>query len=67
MNDIERKIILALAENDMKIYKARKSVFLSDTGFRYHLKKIQKETGLSPWNFYGLVKLVEMAKGEKDG
>ena len=65
MNDIERKFILALAESNMKIYRARKKVFLSDSGFRYHLNKIQKETGLSPWNFYDLIKLVEMAK-EKD-
>lgn len=65
MNDIERKFILALAENDMKVCKARKSVFFSDTGFRYHLNKIKKETGLSPWNFYDLIRLVEMAKEEK--
>lgn len=66
MNDIERKFILALAESNMKIYRARKKVFLSDSGFRYHLNKIQKETGLSPWNFYDLCKLVEMAKEEDD-
>lgn len=60
LSDLEKKIILSMAENDLKVSHVCKSLFMCKSTVDYHIDKIKKETGLSPKRFYDMVKLLEL-------
>lgn len=60
---IDRKIILAYAENNMRAKWAAKQLDVHWNFIYRRLDRIWDKTGLDPHNFYDLHKLVEMAKG----
>lgn len=62
LNENQKQIILLLAENNMCLSATAKNGFRARTTVDYHIRKILKDTGLNPNNFYDLCKLVEMAK-----
>ena len=55
-------IILALADNRMKLTHAAKALGMNHTNIIYHSKLIKAITGKNPMNFYDLIDLVELAK-----
>ena len=64
MNEMDIKVILALANSDLNISKAAVEVFCHMNTIRYHVKKIRAATGLDPLRFYDLCKLVQMIRKE---
>lgn len=60
--DIQRTIILALAECDLKIERVAKKLYRNKGGVYYHIEKIKKLTGKDPRKFYDLVDLLQMIK-----
>ena len=61
MNKYQAKIILAFAENDMKIRPTAKQLYMSDCNVSYHLKKVRMQMGWNPFKFYDLCYLVGIA------
>lgn len=59
---IDYLIVKAMAENDLCVAKAAKSVFMSTSGCNARTKIIKRMTGLNPTKFYDLVKLLEVCE-----
>ena len=66
MTDRQREIVLALAGCKMNASEAGKKIFLHRNTVLYHGEQIKLSTGLDPFDFYDLCKLLEMAKEEDD-
>ena len=62
MTNMDAEIILALADNNMNVSEASRKIFVHRNTLNYHFKKILKETGLNPCNFYDLSALVPIAR-----
>ena len=60
MEDRDKKLLKAYAENDMNMIKTSNVVYLHYNTIRYRFQLIQRETGLNPRNFYDLVKLLKI-------
>ena len=60
MEDRDKKLLKAYAENDMSMSKTSGVVYLHYNSIRYRFQIIQRETGLNPRNFYDLEKLLAM-------
>ena len=56
------RIILALANNRMRLTHAAKELGMNHTNILYHSKLIKAITGKNPLNFYDLIDLVKLAK-----
>ena len=65
LNKTECDIIMALANNDLKIAMVAKDVYMSRSGVLYNIGKIIKKTGLNPLRFYELIELVKEVKERK--
>lgn len=65
MDEMDMKVILALADNDMNLSEVAREMFCHRNTAFYHVKKIQTATGLDPMKFYDLCKLVRMVKKER--
>ena len=67
----QARIILTFAENDMKVSDTALQLYRSESGLKYQLEKIRKETGRNPRKFYDLCYLVGIAQqvysGNKGG
>ena len=66
MNDLEARIILVMADCDMKITEVAKVMYVHRNTVVYHIDKIKRKTGLNPTKFYDLCELVKMAGGKDD-
>lgn len=64
MNWMDKKVILTLADCNMNITQTSEKLYMHRNSVVYHIKRIKKQTGLNPLNFYDLCKLVSMAKEE---
>lgn len=60
MEDRDKNLLKAYAENDMNMIKTSNVVYLHYNSIRYRFQLIQRETGLNPRNFYDLEKLLSM-------
>lgn len=58
----QREIVLGYAECSMNAVETGRKLYLSYVTVGYHLNQIKKSTGIDPRSFYGLCKLVQMAK-----
>ena len=67
MTPTQAKIILAFAENDMKIKATGAQLYMHHTNVIYQLKKIQKQMGWNPRKFYDLCYLVGIAAQRVNG
>lgn len=65
LTPVRRDIILALAENQMRITQTARKLFLDRNTVVYHIQLIKSITGKDPMNFYDLYQLVQIVKGEK--
>lgn len=63
MKDIDKKIIQALADNNLSVDKTAKEVFMGRSSIYRHVRKIKKETGLNPLSFWDLLNLLKMCWG----
>ena len=61
MTKHQAKIILAFAENDMKIKPTSEKLYMCEANVHYHLTKIQRQMGWNPRKFYDLCFLVGVA------
>lgn len=65
LDDVERNVIMAMADENLCVSKAANSLYLHRNTVVYHLDQIQMITGLDPRKFYDLVELIDMLmKGE---
>ncbi len=62
MTERQREIVLGYAECSMNAVETGRKLYLSYVTVGYHLNQIKKSTGIDPRSFYGLCKLVQMAK-----
>ena len=63
----QAKVVLALAECDMRVAKAAVVLHHHPNAVDYHVEKIRKSTGLDPKSFYDLYMLVHMAREVMEG
>lgn len=61
MDGLLAKIIILMARYDMNVAEVARSLRYSYPTVRYYLWKIEKITGLNPWNFFDLHDLYKMA------
>lgn len=61
MNDLQRKIVIAMCQNDMNVSRVARAERYHRNNIVYHLDQIQKKTGLNPRSFFDLVKLHDIA------
>ena len=64
MNQKDKKIIIALADNGMGIGRAARALYMSYNNVTHHISRIEQETGLNPRDFHDLCKLYAMATEE---
>lgn len=62
MTKQEAKIIIQLANHGLSALQAAKSLTYHRNTIYYHVKKIRKETGLDPYDFFDMQKLYPMAQ-----
>ena len=67
MKDIDKKIIKTLADNDLSGRKAAEVLYMGSSSIYRHVKKIKKETGLNPFCFWDLIKLLKTYGGVNGG
>jgi len=58
MEDLEKQMIRTLADANMNVCEMARVMNLHRNTAAYHLKKIRKETGKDPCNFYDLIELL---------
>ena len=56
------EVIVALADNSMNVTDAADAIYVHRCTVHYRVKKIREGTGLNPFNFYDLCKLLTVAK-----
>ena len=64
LTELQKEIVKAVADNDMKISKAAEELHLHRNTIKYHRKTILRTTGLDCLNFYELQKLLNMIEGD---
>ena len=58
----DNEILVAFAENSMNICSTGRKLDMHRNTIRYRLDKIQKETGLNPYNMFQLVELLRLKR-----
>ena len=58
LTEYERRLLRAVADNDMNVTRAAKSVYVHRNSAVYHMDKIMDRTGLDPRRFRDLVRLL---------
>ena len=67
LSEWRRDIILALADNNMKISETAKQCYMTRTALSNNLIRIEENTCTNPLNFYDLISLVYWEKKERCG
>lgn len=62
MKRLEAEIIVKLAENHLDISPTGRAMYLHPNTIKYHIRKIQKQTGKNPRDFYDMCELLPIAK-----
>ena len=57
-DSLAAEIIVALADYDLSITKTSTALYVHSGTVRYHAKKVCESTGLDPFKFYDLCKLL---------
>ena len=66
MTKQESKIIIALANNKLSALRAAKSLNYHRNTILYHVRKVRKDTGLDPYDFFDMQKLYPIAREVAD-
>ena len=64
MTKLDAQAVLMFADCNMNAAEASRRMYMHRNSVTYHLDKVKRDTGLDAQNFYDLIKLVDMAKGE---
>lgn len=62
MNDLEAKVIIALANNGLRAEAAAKTIPMHRKSLVYRVNKIYKETGLNAFDFHDMCWLLPKAE-----
>lgn len=65
LNDLQRNVILALANNDLNIGKTAEELHYHRNSVTYHVGVIKRKTGYDALTFYGLERLLWMLADEE--
>ena len=55
---LDVEIIRGLADNNMKVTETANAMYIHRNTVLYRAKRVQKKTGIDPFDFYGLCKLL---------
>ncbi len=58
----DAEIIVKLADNGLDISPTGRALFLHPNTVKYHIRKIHRETGKNPRDFYDMCELLPQAK-----
>lgn len=58
LTELDWEVIHHYADNDMSVSATARAAHMHENTVRYHLEKVQKETGMNPRKFHDLVKLL---------
>ena len=58
MQDIDNRILKALADNNLCVTQAAKELYMHRNTVIYQVQKIKAKTGMNPLNFWDMVKLL---------
>lgn len=61
MTRLQAQVIIALAEHDLNVVAAARSLHYHRNTLTYHMDKIKEETGKDPGKFYDLCELLLIA------
>ena len=64
MTEMDKEIIRSIADHNMKINAAARTLYLHRNTVEYHIERIKHKTGLNAKVFWDLVKLMERIEGE---
>lgn len=67
MTPFQAKLILAYAQNNMRVKNTGEQLYMSSASILYNLEKIQKQMGWNPRKFYDLCYLVGIAAQRVNG
>ena len=59
LTPVQMEIVQTLAQSNMRIFVTAQRLYRSHSSVTYHMEQIRKKTGLSPWNFFDLHKLLD--------
>ena len=62
MNDLDAKIIIALAHNGLRAEPAARAIPMHRNSLVYHVKKIYKETGRNAFDYFDMGWLLPRAE-----
>lgn len=62
MTNLEAKIIILLAENQLSARKTATALLYHPNTVYYHVRGIRRKTGLNPYDFFDMQKLYPMAE-----
>lgn len=62
LTEQQAKIIVALAENSLKVTGTAQKLNYDSRTIRYHVKKIHEQTGVDPMSFFGMCELLMEAR-----
>lgn len=62
MTQLEAKIILLLAENNLDVSPISRILFMHRNSVMYHIRMIRKKTGKNPQDFYDMCELLPEAR-----
>ncbi len=62
MTQLEAKIIVGLAENNLDVSPTARKLYMHRNTIMYHLRLIQRETRKNPRDFYDMCDLLPMAR-----
>ena len=63
MTELDKKVIIALADNRLNTTDAGIALNKHRNSVIYHVQKIKRNTGLDPMDFHDMCKLYVMAMG----
>ena len=71
LDELDVEIIRGLANNRMNVTETSKAMYIHRNTVLYRAKRVQKKTGIDPFDFYGLCKLLilvgNMEREKDDG
>lgn len=65
LDERDKMLIYSLAKNNMNVSDVSRELFMHRNTVVYNLERIKRKTGLSPFSFGDLVKLVKKADGSE--
>ena len=61
LKDADIETIIEFSNNNISISETSRKLFLHRNSVVYHLEKVERVTGLSPFRFYDLIQLMQLA------